>query len=656
MNHKQFFFALIVLCTIINLTAMETSEKTSAQDNKDTFLIHSNNPNDLKSEGTYFSKDVLALSKTLNNMFFDDSGIISFTEKETAIAAGNKAIKNAHCILEQYERNKDKETKDEKIRKALDSYSFSDLIETSNCINILDCPQDINGIIIETIRQQLNTNSGNAGSQAFKNLNFDLKLSVMDPLKTWLRILNIQKYALERKKIVTYEHVMPVDGGSLAYYDNFIRNKAYQYSVFSLDDSSIITNKDGKIVAFDLNGQLRWTISLPVEKYITLFALHPNGTHIAYANNHQEIYIQEIYSGNKNLLGIFPAQVRDLVFNNSGSQLAIGHERKDQNSSYNNIILFDINDLKNPNSRILKGHRQAVFSLAFSPDGKMLVSGGKGNEKNLKIWDVDNGNLIKKISAQAKSVYKVLFNPQGGEIISIGEGESTGINNEPLMWNLKTDEKTQPATRFVVWDIHDLDKISSKELIGLHTRYYIRDMPIITYSPDGKTLIVGKIGSDEGNTCVICDISNPKIVYQRISNFTDRFKSLTLSKDGKKMVSSNIGYGRLGVPYVYLADWNLFTDNDEDMFKGIINYDKDAMELLYDLYNNKTVTKLESVTMLPKEMQQLLFGLPHFPKKEFIKKSLSSKFFSLKKFIPTWPTWQSILDAIKARLSGPLYH
>ena len=40
----------------------------------------------------------------------------------------------------------------------------------------------------------------------------------------------------------------------------------------------------------------------------------------------------------------------------------------------------------------LRGHSEGVFSVAYSPDGKHVVSGS--NDRTVKVWDAQTGKLV----------------------------------------------------------------------------------------------------------------------------------------------------------------------------------------------------------------------------------------------------------------------
>ncbi len=50
----------------------------------------------------------------------------------------------------------------------------------------------------------------------------------------------------------------------------------------------------------------------------------------------------------------------------------------------------------------LIGHNNGVWSVAFSPDGKVLASGSV--DKSIKLWNVANGQLIKSLIGHTDEV------------------------------------------------------------------------------------------------------------------------------------------------------------------------------------------------------------------------------------------------------------
>jgi hypothetical protein len=95
-----------------------------------------------------------------------------------------------------------------------------------------------------------------------------------------------------------------------------------------------------------------------------------------------------------------------------------------------------------------------INSLAFSPNGKILVSGDKGG--SIKLWNVDTGEQL-NIGNHSAIVTTVAFSPDG-KLIASGDDRGT----------------------IKIWDIGTMKNAILREHSGAVTS--------VSFSPDGKTL------------------------------------------------------------------------------------------------------------------------------------------------------------------------
>jgi len=69
------------------------------------------------------------------------------------------------------------------------------------------------------------------------------------------------------------------------------------------------------------------------------------------------------------------------------------------------------------------GHSGSVNSVAYSPDGKLLASGG--SDGVIKLWHVPTGSELRALSGHADAVRSVAFSPDG-KVIASGSAERIG--------------------------------------------------------------------------------------------------------------------------------------------------------------------------------------------------------------------------------------
>ncbi|HKQ75538.1 MAG TPA: AAA-like domain-containing protein [Blastocatellia bacterium] len=109
--------------------------------------------------------------------------------------------------------------------------------------------------------------------------------------------------------------------------------------------------------------------------------------------------------------------------------------------------------------RLSLSHTDAVFSVAFSPDGKKVATGGPSRE--VKIWDAGDGRELKTLGGYSSQISSVAFSPDGAKL-------ATGSNDGGVR----------------LWDA-----VTWRELAAINGH---RDRTSsVAFSPDGKTLASG---------------------------------------------------------------------------------------------------------------------------------------------------------------------
>lgn len=194
--------------------------------------------------------------------------------------------------------------------------------------------------------------------------------------------------------------------------------------------------------------------------------------------------------------------------------------------------------------KTLRGDAQSIFSIAFSPDGTFVISGG--DRGRLAIWDLSTGQSIRTLEVNSDRVDAVAFSPNGQMLVSHHRiGDIVSGRRFTQLWNLTTGKSTAileqgnpplgsqsfafsaDSQRFV-----GIDRSGRLTLIDVTTGATIRtvksDRAVHAISPnfDGKTLTYATF-----NTVRQLNFTTGKDI--RIAKMQDLVLSSALSADGK---------------------------------------------------------------------------------------------------------------------------
>jgi WD40 repeat protein len=111
-----------------------------------------------------------------------------------------------------------------------------------------------------------------------------------------------------------------------------------------------------------------------------------------------------------------------LAFSPDGQTLATGGKDKA-------VILWDTPSARE--TARLHGHTADVYSLAFSPDGRTLASGGA--DSTVRLWDIAAEREAATLTGHSGKIVQVLFSPDGLTLASCAE--LAGGNYEVFLWS-----------------------------------------------------------------------------------------------------------------------------------------------------------------------------------------------------------------------------
>ncbi len=89
---------------------------------------------------------------------------------------------------------------------------------------------------------------------------------------------------------------------------------------------------------------------------------------------------------------------------------------------------------------VLKGHTNSIQALAYTPDGRMLVSAG--DDATVRLWDVRIGGEIAQHHAHSQGVQALCVSPDGASVVTGGH------DKQVMLWELASDNWISLFARF----------------------------------------------------------------------------------------------------------------------------------------------------------------------------------------------------------------
>ena len=260
---------------------------------------------------------------------------------------------------------------------------------------------------------------------------------------------------------------------------------------------------------------------------LTLWQAYLKGSNLRYINFANSNLANSVFTQTL-------SSVLSVAFSPNGESLATGGVNGE-------ICLWRVVD--GQQLAILQGHTDWVWSVAFSPDGQMLASGS--DDGTVRLWRVSTGQCLSTLQGHTQRLRSVAFSPNDHVLASCGEDKTIKLWEVSSGQCLNTLEGHSDWVNSVVFspDGQLLASGSDEGAVKLwdNTGQCIETLQdhasrirSVAFSPNGQILA----SSSEDQTVKLWAV-NTKQCLQTLKGHTNWINSVAFSPDGQRLASGD---------------------------------------------------------------------------------------------------------------------